>query len=73
MRVQDAPKYAEFLAGIVHPEEQWTAEKFKGLYTGGAETRDLARIGADLDLPDLSDGLCGRRGQAANTPRSLQP
>jgi murein L,D-transpeptidase YcbB/YkuD len=38
MRVQDAPKYAEVLAGMVHPEEQWTAEKVKGLYAGGAET-----------------------------------
>lgn len=38
MRVQDAPKYAEVLAGLVHPEEQWTAEKVKSLYAGGAET-----------------------------------
>ena len=37
MRVQDAPKYAEVLAGMVHPEEQWTAEKIKELYAGGAE------------------------------------
>jgi L,D-transpeptidase YcbB len=37
MRVQDAPKYAEVLAGIVHPEERWTAEKIKSLYAGGAE------------------------------------
>jgi murein L,D-transpeptidase YcbB/YkuD len=37
MRVQDAPKYAEVLAGIVHPEEQWTAEKIKSLYAGGIE------------------------------------
>jgi murein L,D-transpeptidase YcbB/YkuD len=37
MRVQDAPKYAEVLANMVHPEEQWTAEKIKGLYAGGAE------------------------------------
>ena len=37
MRVQDAPKYAEVLAGIVHPEEQWTAEKVKSLYAGGTE------------------------------------
>ena len=37
MRVQDAPKYAEVLAGIVHPEQQWTAEKVKGLYADGVE------------------------------------
>ena len=37
MRVHDAPKYAEVLAGMVHPEEQWTAEKIKGLYAGGTE------------------------------------
>jgi murein L,D-transpeptidase YcbB/YkuD len=37
MRVQDAAKYAEVLASIVHPEEQWTADKIKGLYAGGAE------------------------------------
>jgi L,D-transpeptidase YcbB len=37
MRVQDAPKYAEVLAGMVHPEEQWTAEKVKSLYAGGTE------------------------------------
>ena len=37
MRVQDAPKYAEVLAGIVHPEEQWTAEKVKSLYADGVE------------------------------------
>ena len=37
MRVQDAPKYAEVLAGIVHPEEQWSAQKVKSLYAGGAE------------------------------------
>lgn len=37
MRVQDAPKYAEVLAGIVRPEEQWTAEKIKGLYAEGVE------------------------------------
>ena len=37
MRVQDAPKYAEVLAGMVHPEEQWTAEKVKSFYAGGTE------------------------------------
>jgi murein L,D-transpeptidase YcbB/YkuD len=37
MRVQDAPKYAEVLAGIVHPEEHWTAEKVKSLYADGVE------------------------------------
>ena len=37
MRVQDAPKYAAVLASIVHPEEQWTAEKVKGLYAGSTE------------------------------------
>jgi len=37
MRVQDAPKYAEVLASIVRPEEQWTAEKVKSLYAGGTE------------------------------------
>ncbi len=36
MRVQDAAKYAEVLAGIVRPEEQWTADKIKSLY-GGVE------------------------------------
>ena len=38
MRVQDAPKYAEVLAGMVHPEEQWTAEKVK-IFTPGAPSR----------------------------------
>ena len=37
MRVQDAPKYAEVLAGIVHPEQEWTAEKVKSLYADGVE------------------------------------
>lgn len=37
MRVQDAPKYAEVLAGMVHPELQWTAEKVRGLYADGIE------------------------------------
>ena len=37
MRVQDAAKYAEVLAGIAQPEEQWTADKIKSLYAGGAE------------------------------------
>ena len=37
MRVQDPAKYAEVLASIARPEEQWTAEKIKGLYAGGAE------------------------------------
>lgn len=37
MRVQDAPKYAEVLASIARPEEQWTAEKVKSLYAGGTE------------------------------------
>ena len=37
MRVQNAPKYAEVLASIVHPEEQWTAEKIKGLYADSPE------------------------------------
>ena len=37
MRVQDAPKYVEVLAGIVHPEQQWTAEKVKSLYADGVE------------------------------------
>jgi len=35
--VQDAPKYAEVLAGIVHPEQQWTAEKVRSLYADGVE------------------------------------
>jgi hypothetical protein len=34
MRVQDAAKYAEVLAGIVQPDEQWTADKIKSLYGG---------------------------------------
>jgi murein L,D-transpeptidase YcbB/YkuD len=37
MRVQDAPKYAEVLANIVHPEEHWTAEKVKSLYADSPE------------------------------------
>jgi murein L,D-transpeptidase YcbB/YkuD len=37
MRVQDPAKYAEVLAGIVRPEEKWTAEKITSLYAGGAE------------------------------------
>jgi L,D-transpeptidase YcbB len=37
MRVQDAPKYAELLASIVHPEEQWTAQKVKSLYADSPE------------------------------------
>ncbi len=37
MRVQDAPKYAEVLAGIVHPELQWTAEKVRSLYADNVE------------------------------------
>jgi L,D-transpeptidase YcbB len=37
MRVQDPAKYAEVLAGIVQPEEQWTADKIKSLYAGGVE------------------------------------
>jgi murein L,D-transpeptidase YcbB/YkuD len=37
MRVQDPAKYAEVLASIARPEEQWTAEKIKSLYAGGAE------------------------------------
>ena len=37
MRVQDAAKYAEVLASIVRPEEQWTADKIKSLYASGAE------------------------------------
>jgi L,D-transpeptidase YcbB len=37
MRVQDAPKYAEVLASIVHPEEQWTAQKVKSLYADSPE------------------------------------
>src|SRR6201999_1845683 len=37
MRVQDAPKYVEVLAGMVHPELQWTAEKVRSLYADGAE------------------------------------
>ncbi len=37
MRVQDPAKYAEVLASIARPEEQWTAEKIKGLYAGGVE------------------------------------
>ena len=30
-------KYAEVLASIVRPEEQWTADKVKSLYAGGTE------------------------------------
>jgi L,D-transpeptidase YcbB len=37
MRVQDAPKYVEVLAGIVHPELGWTAEKVRSLYADGVE------------------------------------
>jgi murein L,D-transpeptidase YcbB/YkuD len=37
MRVQDAAKYAEVLAGIVQPEEHWTVDKIKSLYSGDAE------------------------------------
>ena len=37
MRVQDPAKYAEVLASIARPEEQWTAEKIKGLYGSGVE------------------------------------
>ncbi len=37
MRVQDAPKYAEVLASIANPGEQWTAEKVKALYPSGVE------------------------------------
>jgi murein L,D-transpeptidase YcbB/YkuD len=37
MRVQDAPKYAEVLANIVHPEEHWTAQKIKSLYADSPE------------------------------------
>ena len=37
MRVQDPAKYAEVLTSIASPEEQWTAEKIKGLYAGGVE------------------------------------
>jgi murein L,D-transpeptidase YcbB/YkuD len=37
MRVQDAPKYAEVLAGIAQPQEQWTADKIRSLYPGGVE------------------------------------
>jgi hypothetical protein len=32
MRVQDAPKYAEVLARIARPDEQWTAQKVRGMY-----------------------------------------
>ena len=71
MRVQDAAKYAEVLAGIVQPEEQWTADKIRSLYRR-RRARDFAWVGADLDLPDLSDRLCGRRRQAADAPRPLQ-
>lgn len=34
MRVQDPAKYAELLANIVQPDEQWTADKIKSLYGG---------------------------------------
>jgi murein L,D-transpeptidase YcbB/YkuD len=37
MRVQDAPKYAEVLANLVHPEEHWTAQKVKSLYAESPE------------------------------------
>jgi murein L,D-transpeptidase YcbB/YkuD len=37
MRVQDAAKYAEVLAGLAQPEEHWTADKIKRLYAGGAD------------------------------------
>ncbi len=37
MRVQDPAKYAEVLASIARPQEQWTAEKIKGLYATGVE------------------------------------
>jgi murein L,D-transpeptidase YcbB/YkuD len=36
MRVQDPAKYAEVLLNIARPDEQWTAEKIKGMF-GGAE------------------------------------
>ena len=32
MRVQDPAKYAEVLASIARPDEQWTAARVKGLY-----------------------------------------
>ena len=50
MRVQDAPKYAEVLAGIVHPEQGWTAEKVKSLYADGVEQEislESGRSGSD--------------------------
>src|SRR5207302_1819667 len=37
MRVQDPVKYAEVLAGIAQPEAQWTTDKIRSLYPGGAE------------------------------------
>jgi hypothetical protein len=39
MRVQDPAKYAEALLNIARPDEQWTAEKIKGLF--GSAEQDL--------------------------------
>src|SRR5437588_10187942 len=44
MRVQDAPKYAEVLAHIARPEEQWTAQKIKGMYRGAEQEIDLQTV-----------------------------
>jgi L,D-transpeptidase YcbB len=44
MRVQDAPKYAEVLAHIARPEEQWTAQKIKTMYGGAEHEIDLQTV-----------------------------
>ena len=61
------------LAGIVHPEQRWTAEKVKSLYADGIEQEISLEFGPIWIDSDLSNRLRRRRGQAANTPRSLQP
>jgi murein L,D-transpeptidase YcbB/YkuD len=44
MRVQDAPKYAEILSGIAHPEEQWTAARIRSTYRGPEYEIDLQSV-----------------------------
>jgi hypothetical protein len=42
--VQDAPKYAEILSGIAHPEEQWTAARIRSTYRGPEYEIDLQSV-----------------------------
>jgi murein L,D-transpeptidase YcbB/YkuD len=44
MRVQDAPKYAEVLSRIARPEEQWTAQKIRGMYGRDEHEIDLQAV-----------------------------